>query len=85
MAEYVVYVLLSEKDGGLYIGQTADLDARLKEHHWGKVKSTRGRRPLKLVYQERVPDRERALERETPSHGDFLNLKISLPAVAHCL
>ena len=47
-----VYVLRSNKDSGIYIGSTRNLPSRLKAHHYGKVKSTKGRRPFDLVYIE---------------------------------
>ncbi len=33
---YFVYVLQSRKDGGFYIGQTSNLDSRLKAHKLGR-------------------------------------------------
>jgi len=47
-----VYVLKSFKDKKLYIGKTKDLERRLLEHRKGRVKATRSRRPLELVYYE---------------------------------
>ena len=61
---YVVYVLLSLKDGRRYVGVTSDLDRRLKEHDQGWVKSTRGRRPLRLIYSEEWIDKRTAWRRE---------------------
>jgi len=49
---YYVYVLKSEKDGKLYIGKTTDLVKRVKKHNSGEVLSTKGRRPLTLVFYE---------------------------------
>jgi len=49
---YYVYVLQSESDGNFYTGYTNDLTERLKKHQDGKVFSTKGRRPLKLIYYE---------------------------------
>jgi len=61
---YIVYVLQSQKDGNLYIGQTTNLSIRLKRHANGDVKSTKHRRPLKLVYTEKFDTRYDALKRE---------------------
>jgi putative endonuclease len=47
-----VYLLLSEKDCRFYTGSTNDLKRRLYEHNSGNVRSTRNRRPLKLIYYE---------------------------------
>lgn len=49
---YYVYVLLSKKDGKLYVGSSPNLKSRLEKHHNGFVMSTRNRRPLRLVYYE---------------------------------
>ena len=44
-----VYVLESEQDKKLYIGITDSVAARLKYHQQGRVRSTKSRRPLKLI------------------------------------
>ena len=49
---YYVYILMSQKDGKLYIGFTPDLKRRIERHNRGFVLSTKNRRPLKLVYYE---------------------------------
>jgi len=49
---YCVYVLRSASDGKRYVGLSSDASKRLREHNAGKVRSTRSRRPLVLVYQE---------------------------------
>ena len=49
---YYVYILLSEKDGKLYIGSTPDLKKRIEKHNNGYVLATKHRRPLKLIYCE---------------------------------
>lgn len=50
--EYIVYVLQSLKDSNLYIGCTSNLNNRLKHHNSGNVKSTKYRKPLRLIYKE---------------------------------
>lgn len=57
---HFVYVLKSEKDGKLYIGCTSDLKKRVKLHNSGKVLSTKGRLPLKLIYSEKFEDKHEA-------------------------
>jgi putative endonuclease len=47
-----VYVLQSELDSGLYIGMTSNLRRRFEEHQRGESRSTKGRRPWKLIYYE---------------------------------
>ncbi|MDH3360605.1 MAG: GIY-YIG nuclease family protein, partial [Desulfobulbaceae bacterium] len=53
-------------DGTLYTGITKDLSRRLDEHNQGLVgaKYTRSRRPVRLVYYEKVADRSAAAKRE---------------------
>ncbi|MBU9888402.1 MAG: GIY-YIG nuclease family protein [Candidatus Omnitrophica bacterium] len=65
MIKYFVYVLYSLKDRKLYIGQTdRDPEVRLAEHNKGDTPSTKGRRPLDLVYYEMYRDKQDALSRE---------------------
>ena len=61
---YYIYVLLSIKDKRFYIGFTLNLKNRLSEHAKGKVKSTKNRRPLKLVHYEYFIDKADAKARE---------------------
>ncbi len=61
---YFVYVLQSRKDNGYYIGYTADLDQRLKEHNSRKTRSLRHRLPLDLIYLEEFKSKRDAKARE---------------------
>ena len=61
---YYVYILKSLKDQKYYYGHTADLNSRLKEHNYGKVKATKGRRPLVIHYSEEFPTKSEAAKRE---------------------
>ena len=61
---HFTYVLENEKDGRLYIGTTTNLKKRLGLHKQGNVKSTKNRRPLKLVYFEACLDKKKAQRRE---------------------
>jgi putative endonuclease len=58
------YVLYSEKDKHLYIGSTSDLKLRFLKHKTGKVRSTKNRRPLKLIYYEAYVLKTDATRRE---------------------
>ena len=49
---YYVYVLQSLKDKKLYIGYTANLRRRLKEHKHGGSESTKKRLPFRLIFYE---------------------------------
>ena len=61
---FYTYVLESRKDGKKYIGFTIDLRNRLIEHQAGKVFSTKGRRPLELIYYEACRSETDARRRE---------------------
>ena len=61
---WFVYILRC-KDGTFYTGITKDLDRRVTMHNSGKAsRYTRIRRPVALIYQERLKGRARALSRE---------------------
>jgi putative endonuclease len=61
---YFVYILQSEKDKKRYIGFTENLDRRIIEHNSGLVKSTRNRKPMKLIYFEEFKNKVDAMKRE---------------------
>ena len=61
---FFMYILKSLKDGNFYIGSTSDLKKRLKRHNSGLVKSTKLRKPLKLIYYEAYTSEEDARHRE---------------------
>jgi len=48
---YYVY-LIKINNNDIYRGSTSNLNARLKEHNLGKVKSTRNFLPAKLIHYE---------------------------------
>jgi putative endonuclease len=61
---YYVYILQSLKDSKYYIGETANVQARLWFHNSGYQRSTKSRIPFRLVMFEEYPDRIEALKRE---------------------
>ena len=61
---YYLYVLQSRKDFRYYIGSTADLDQRIKEHNSGKTRSIRHRLPMELIYVEEYGTKREAKARE---------------------
>jgi putative endonuclease len=64
MTDWHVYIVRCA-DRSLYTGVATDVAARIASHNAGKgAKYTRGRRPVRLVYQERVGARGAALRRE---------------------
>ena len=60
------YIIQSEKEPDyFYKGSTGDLRNRLKLHNDGEVKSTKPRRPWKLVYYEAFVSEKAARLRES--------------------
>ena len=66
---FVVYAIVSESNGKIYIGQTNNLELRLNQHnsldknHLGKF-TQQNKGPWKLVYSEECKTRSGALKRE---------------------
>jgi putative endonuclease len=57
--------LLRCSDGTIYTGWTLDVARRVKTHQQGRgARYTRARRPVTLIYQERLPSRRAAMRRE---------------------
>lgn len=69
---YFVYVLKSLKDDKYYFGQTNNIENRLKQHFYGKVISTKNRRPFKLIGYKQYKTRNEAtwVEYNIKKHGD---------------
>ena len=59
-----IYILKSLKDNKLYTGSSLDLQNRVKAHNSGKVRSTKSRRPLALIYSEEHQSVTKAKQRE---------------------
>ena len=64
MNGFFVYFLRSQRDGTLYIGQTKNIEKRVKRHNSGLVKSTKNRYPFDFVYSESYSTRREAMLRE---------------------
>jgi len=63
-ATHFVYIVRCS-DGTLYTGYTTDVERRVAEHNAGTgAKYTRGRRPVRLVYQEAYATVTEAMQRE---------------------
>lgn len=63
---YFFYILRC-LDNSLYCGMTSNLENRLKEHNSNGAKGAkylRGKKPVRLVYQEEYPDIKTAMNRE---------------------
>ncbi|MDO5979991.1 GIY-YIG nuclease family protein [Flavivirga spongiicola] len=67
----IVYILYSEKSSRYYVGQTTDIEKRLKRHNLGIVPSTKYGVPWELVLQIEVLSRSEAmiLERKIKKRG----------------
>ncbi|HKJ10192.1 MAG TPA: GIY-YIG nuclease family protein [Gammaproteobacteria bacterium] len=66
MNDWYVYMVRCG-DGTLYTGIARDVRRRVQEHNGSGpcgARYTRARRPVALVYQERVADRSQAARRE---------------------
>jgi putative endonuclease len=61
---YWTYILESELDGRYYIGQTNNIEDRLKRHNRGYEKYTKKYLPRKLVYTCSFETRSEAMELE---------------------
>ena len=61
---FYTYVLHSARDGEWYTGATSDLRARAPDPIQGRVRSTRNRAPLELVYYEACLSQADAFPRE---------------------
>ena len=61
---FYVYILYCHKDKGLYIGQTNNLEERLKRHEHGYNDATKHRRPLTCIYTEEYETRSDSMQRE---------------------
>jgi len=66
---WFVYILRCADDS-FYVGETGDVDLRLREHNKGSAAAhTAKRRPVQLVYVEQHESRLHALHRERQPKG----------------
>ena len=56
----IVYAMESESVSRVYVGYTNDIEARLKYHNSGYVKSTAKDRPWRLIALEKVESKDEA-------------------------
>ncbi len=61
---FYVYFLKSIKNGDIYIGSCEDVNVRVARHNQGRVKSTKGYRPWKLLGFEECQVRSEAVKKE---------------------
>jgi putative endonuclease len=79
MMKYFVYIVQA-KDKSFYTGSTRNLTKRIREHNFSfkGAKSLRGKRPVRLVYQEECSTWPAALKREREIKGWNRKKKILL-------
>lgn len=61
---FYVYMLYSAVVDRYYVGQTSNLEDRIKRHNQGRSKYTKSGIPWKLVYKERFENQSDAKEKE---------------------
>lgn len=61
---YTTYILLSLKNGDIYVGSTADVRKRLALHNGGRVKSTKAYKPWILMEVHVFESRSEAVRME---------------------
>jgi putative endonuclease len=62
--KFFTYILMSEMDGSLYIGQSQDAVKRLKRHNAGRNRSTSAKKPWKLLFAKTCSSRSEAMKLE---------------------
>lgn len=58
---YFVYILKSQLNGDLCVGSTENVENRFRLHNSGKVKSTKGYRPWRLIETRSCNSRSEAV------------------------
>lgn len=61
---YYVYFLKSLKNDDIYIGSCEDVSIRIRRHNQGRVKSTKGYRPWRLLGIEEYQTRAESVKKE---------------------
>ena len=62
--DYTVYILYSQKRSRYYVGQTHNIDDRIKRHNSGFVPSTKSGLPWELILTIDVKTRSEAMKLE---------------------
>jgi len=66
---FFVYIIQSQLDDSLYIGQTNDLEGRILRHNQGRSSYTKTKRPWVLLHHECFECRSSAVKRESYLKG----------------
>ena len=81
--KYYVYILQSFKDNTYYVGTTKNIEKRINQHNQGISRSTKGKIPWKLVYNERFNNIKDAYKREryikTHKKRKYIEKLINMP------
>ncbi len=62
---FYLYILESIKTGTYYVGIAANIQKRLAQHNNGLVKSTKSKKPWKLIHNEIYDNQSEARKRES--------------------
>src|SRR5882762_3306841 len=66
-------------DSSLYVGVAKDPEQRVRRHNWGVAANfTSKRRPVELIWWEKLPDHKAARQREVQLKGWGREKKLSL-------
>jgi len=66
---YTVYILYSLSVDRYYVGQSSNLENKMKRHNQGKSKHTKSGIPWSLKYKEAFASRSEAIAREKEIKG----------------
>ena len=61
---FYVYIIYSDAFDAFYIGYSADVELRLKQHNAGLTKSTKAKIPWRVIYSEAFDAKIDAIRRE---------------------
>ena len=61
---FYTYILISKSNGKLYIGQTNNLEDRLKRHNSNYNKYTANKGPWKIIFSKSFETRQEAVQLE---------------------
>ena len=61
---YYVYIIKSKRDDTYYVGQTNNLEDRIRRHNLGYSKATKAKKPWELVCEKEFASRSQAVRYE---------------------
>ena len=75
---YYVYILKSDVNGMVYVGQTNDLTKRIDFHNSNRARWTKRYQPWKMIFKEVYATRSEAMKREKQLKNWHRQWKINL-------